>query len=232
MLNSHRILSISFAAMMAIAGISLSPQPGMTLQVSQNSSDLSWEKVGQELAARRRKEPPLISRGELCAVSPASKKESVTIWSTEPLLVWRGTAAQMELVNENGDPYWKRSIPSDIRSVTYAGKTLEPGQTYVLRLYTRRSAYALPQVTVRLQVLDRQSRDTIAADLKSLEASLKNKGASAETIALHRANYFISKQLLADAVKEMYSVNAPSNQLKAVLQELPKEICNGDAPKS
>lgn len=218
--------------MMAIAGIPLFPESGMTLQVSQNNSDLSWEKVGQELAAKRRKEPPLISRGGVCAVSPANRKGAVTIWSTEPLLVWWGNANQMELTNENGELYWKQSVPADARSITYAGRPLEPGQQYIWRLYTRRSAYALPQVAVRLQVLDTQSRDTIAADLKSLETSLKNKGASAETIALHRANYFISKQLLADALKEMYSVSAPSEQLKAVLQELPEKICKGEESKS
>ncbi|KYC35458.1 hypothetical protein WA1_06430 [Scytonema hofmannii PCC 7110] len=48
---------------------------------------------------------------------------------------------------------------------------------------------------VKFQVMEPQERQSIANNLKSLEAEQKAKGANTEAIALAKTNYFIQREL-------------------------------------
>jgi hypothetical protein len=60
--------------------------------------------------------------------------------------------------------------------------------------------------------MEPEKRDRISVELTQLEERLK--GASAETIALEKANYFAKEGLWSDALQELYSVPKPSAELR------------------
>ena len=68
--------------------------------------------------------------------------------------------------------------------------------------------------------MERQQRDRIADDLTKLEAQLKKQRASAEKIALEKANYFAQKELWSDALLQLYSVSNPSAELSEMIRQI------------
>jgi hypothetical protein len=68
--------------------------------------------------------------------------------------------------------------------------------------------------------MESQKRDRIAKELTALEEQLKKQRASAETIALHKANYFADRGLWPDALRELYLVPKPSAELIRTIELL------------
>jgi uncharacterized protein (DUF342 family) len=77
--------------------------------------------------------------------------------------------------------------------------------------------------------MDSQKRDRITAELSQLEERLK--GASAETMALEKANYFAERKLWPDALRELYSVSEPSAELRDAIEQIQAyDFCTEDKP--
>jgi hypothetical protein len=68
-------------------------------------------------------------------------------------------------------------------------------------------------------------RERLAAELAALEAQLKAAGATAEEIALERANYFAQRDLWSDALQEIDSAKNSSVELTGKLQDLVNYLC-------
>lgn len=76
---------------------------------------------------------------------------------------------------------------------------------------------------------DGGSKAPITAELPQLEERVE--GASQETIALEKANYFAGKELWSDALRELSSVPTPSVELKNAIALLQAhDLCAKDEP--
>ncbi len=163
--------------------------------------------------------------GEVCPIAPARAFEVPQVWSDRPLFLWQGSLARIEVTDEKGVPLWKKPVSKETASIIYGGRSFQPGQTYLWKIFTNRFQLT-PEYTLKFQTMEPQKRDRITADLTALDTQLKTKGATPEEIALQRANYFVNQNLLSDALREMYSVKDPSNTLKEIIQQTPSALCS------
>jgi hypothetical protein len=221
--------------------------------IRQGSQQLRTEIKGTYLANSvagivdklRRKKTPASGRTDkriqpICAIAPVKLvdrdakqggiMEIQEIWSEHPLFLWNiqgGTVQKIELFLEGSDTaFWSRKIPEGATSIIYDGQPLKPGQTYEWRLTA-----PFPKTQPLFRVMESQERVSITADLKQLEEQLK--GASAEKMAMEKANYFAEQGLWSDALRELYSVPNPSAELRdAIAQIQAHDFCKNDASNS
>ncbi|MBW4683408.1 MAG: DUF928 domain-containing protein [Microcoleus vaginatus WJT46-NPBG5] len=165
------------------------------------------------------------SRGEICVFAPIKlvdfdakseeTQETLKIWTARPLFLWQGgTPKQIELfVEGSNEVLWNPKIPEGASGILYDGEPLQPGQTYEWRLTA-----PFPIKQPAFQIMEAQQRDRISAELTQLQEQLQ--GASEETIALERANYFAKQELWADALQELYSVSNPSPALTTAIKQI------------
>ena len=175
------------------------------------------------------------SRGDkLCAIAPQPITTSTVVWSDRPLFVWRGVISRIEVrsTDSNKKVLWsKKEIEGQSKegqsSALYDGEALQPGQTYEWRLFHQ---FALedtpPSQVVTFQVMDAKERDRIKMQLQNLEKELQAKGASAEEIAMQRAQYFVQQNLWSDVLQAAYSVKNPSPALTEMIEALPTKLCS------
>ncbi|MDX2229919.1 MAG: hypothetical protein NW220_09790 [Leptolyngbyaceae cyanobacterium bins.349] len=198
--------------------------------LAQSSQQLSWGDVLQNILRQRppTERRPGGGRGELCAIVPTASEAPAIIWNTRPLFVWQGRYNVIG-VREKGatsDLWWGTvsTQSSSTMHLPYSGTALVPGKTYEWSFFVdpnRRS----PLETVTFRVIDGKQRAVVTRDLSILESRLKAQNASEEAIALARTNYFAKKGLRSDALQEIYSVKQPSAELKQVMQDIEKQMC-------
>jgi Domain of Unknown Function (DUF928) len=184
---------------------------------------------GSRLVGRLREEIPVrVRSASVCAIAPPTQFMNTTniIWSDRPRFIWQGTIRRVELfVSDTDKLVWSKTVSESDRSVVYDGKPLQPGQRYTWRFYQSLRGSDFEAKSFR--IMSSPERDKIAADLTQLENQLKAENATAEEIALERANYFAAKErrLWSDALQEVYSVQNPSEEVNAVIQEITTSIC-------
>ena len=173
------------------------------------------------------------SRGNKpCAIAPQPITTSTVVWSDRPMFVWRGVTGRIE-VRPTGSQkvLWNKTriegqSEQGQSSALYAGEALQPGQSYEWLLFDPFALEETPPIqVVTFRVMDAKQRDRIKTQLQNLEAELKAKKASAEEIAVHRAQYFAQKNLWLDVLQEAYSVKNPSPALVGIIQDLPTKLC-------
>lgn len=197
------------------------------------------------------------SRGSgLCLVSPG---DGDAVWTLEPLLILQGDLNSTALygVNnegtedegmvdgqdaggegtEQGEPFWTAPLTPDETFVViqpYDGDPLQPGTTYAQQI----DGFTLDGRLVSsrrfpFQIMpEGEERDQIATDLAHLEADLAQADLDAETIALAKAEFFFDRNLNADALGLLFSVEDPSEDLAETRQALVEAICSQDLPRS
>ncbi|MFE1744718.1 hypothetical protein [Coleofasciculus sp. H7-2] len=214
------------------------PHPLLT-QSNDTYLALSWGDIWKKL--RRKKKGGGSRGGAICAIAPgklvdsdslySKQGEILEIWSDRPMFLWNipeGTVKRIELsLQGNQGILWDRPIEGETRAV-YDGKPLQPGQSYVWKL-SASAPYPI-ESSVVFQVMEPERRDRISAELIALEERFK--GASGETIALEKANYFTERELWSDAILELYSVPNPSAELMDAIALLQAHnFCAEDEPK-
>lgn len=161
--------------------------------------------------------------GPLCAIAPRSIGTITEVWSDRPLFVWQGVVGQLEVRKPaTKETLWRQTVSATTRRVSYGGEPLQPGQTYhwVIFDQANRSIAEIP-----FQVMESEKRDRIKTRLQILDVELKQKGATAEEIALRRAQYFAQSQLWSDVWREVFSVENPSAALAEIAQSMPTPKC-------
>lgn len=163
---------------------------------------------------------------ELCQIAP---KQGAKLWNLNPVFVWRGNISAIGLRRATDETVlWRQTASSQprtsIKQVRYTGPSLQPGQSYEWMFFFEETSKQ-PMLTVPFQVMDESDRSSMTADLAKLEAQLKAKKASEETVALQRANYFAQHQLWADVLQEIYSVKTPSTDLQQIAGEISVKVC-------
>lgn len=227
------LVTISLSSPIQAAIRQQSHQPGTEIKGTYLA--LSWGEILDEL--RRRKRSGGSRGGGICEIAPqklvdrdSNKEGTKEIWSDRPLFLWHiggGTAQRIELFVQGGEKaLWSREIKAGETKVIYDGEALQPGQSYEWQL-SALAPYPIKSRAVRFQVLDSQKRDRMTKELTALEKRLK--GASEETVALEKANYFGKEGLWSDVLRELYSVPKPSAELtKAIGLLQAHDFCHND----
>lgn len=219
----NKISSKSVSILVGI--ISILVLPLMTSSSAQmKQQGLSWQRILKALFSPSRPQHPIsrpIQQVSLCFIAPNNQ----TIYSTRPLLLWKGNLKKVAVTNLGRDDYfWSDDkINGQKNFVVYGGQELKPGQSYEWHGFIGEN----PAILASFQVMDAQRRSFIDNELKALETQLKANRVSKETIALERANYFVKKELWSDVLQEAYSVPNPSSELLQILQKLPDDLCKG-----
>ncbi|MGB5712666.1 MAG: hypothetical protein WBM44_17365, partial [Waterburya sp.] len=160
---------------------------------------LSWGEIWESL---RRKKASGGSRGDekepICMIAPGKLSElnrdnsardgRIEVWSDRPLFLWQESMVGIEVRHLRSDELmWIQSLEPEARSITYAGKPLQPGEGYYWR-----ETLPLEEVPHRVsfKMIEAEKRSVITAELEQLESKFKAVGASGNKIALERVNYF------------------------------------------
>ncbi|MEO1004404.1 MAG: hypothetical protein AAFW67_00870 [Cyanobacteria bacterium J06638_38] len=173
-------------------------------------------------------ESRFISRGDdLCLISPTNS-EAQLIWSDRPLFIWQGDTSQAEINlypaasnnPQDQQPMWTETIPSNTKTLIYTGEQLQPGNTYDWELIADGNTYRQT-----MQLMEQPQREAISSKLTTLTTQLQTDGATAEDIAIAKADYFIKQQLGSDALQELYSVENPSANLAEQITNIEQHLC-------
>lgn len=186
------------------------------------NSQLPWEDLYNRVPPPR-DDVPAGSRGDICVITPAKPGKIGVVWSDRPLFLWRGNIRKMEVRSRsNKQALWSQIVSENQSSIIYNGTALEPGQSYDLVLFNQRS---VPIFRVTFQIMEKEDRESITSDLTSLEAQLKQEGATAENIAYAKANYFASRGMWGDVLFEAYKVEKPSDSLSKFKNNASERFC-------
>lgn len=224
MIKSSKKSSFLLAIILATSPLSILPSIATIRQpVPPSISEsqyiaLSWSEIWERVKRRRvpggrRGEPNeqslcMITPGELVDIENPRNRDSIKMWNPVPLFLWQGTMAGIKVVNtKTGELMWSQTLDPTARSITYGGEPLQPGEAYFWqeRLPRERTAENSPSPRVSFRILKAEERDFISTELEKLESKLQAEEASAEDVALARANYFEQKKLSADFFREIYS---------------------------
>ena len=187
-----------------------------------------WDSILESFS--RRPKPPLGGRSEFCAISPRRLPDGIERTSGDRLLfVWNGIISKIEVHAEGvGAPLWSQVVKLDARQAKYTGSPLIAGARYEWWIFNRFAVNETePSFRVPFQVIDSAERDRVTLELTELNSQIRDtkKWVSAEEWARKRSQYFISQGLFVDAMREILSVQRPSQELRTIWQQIPVDLC-------
>ncbi|MGP1383500.1 MAG: hypothetical protein ACTS2F_08055 [Thainema sp.] len=175
------------------------------------------------------------SRGEeesLCILTPGRNE---IIWHQQPFFAVQGAINRIEVrepwkdLTQPAPPILgvDRTMPNaDGFVLTHFGDmALQPGTDYEWLFYDTLDddiLYLLPFSVMEAG----EERDKIATDLAQLEAELTQEGATTEAIAQAQADYFLARDMPADALQSLFAIEEPSADLVALRTETIETICS------
>jgi hypothetical protein len=230
----RKFLTIGAIAAIASSGLisSLSAQEAPvqshpTATSSESNPSTSLQYIQQEFSARRGFGG---SRGDVCLVSPAPGEPGL-IWSDRPLFVWELRTPDsitidhllITVVNfDSRELIWSQELPPDMKSIIYAGQGLQPGQDYAVSISSRTDDNPDRYL---FQITEPEQQQQITTQLQILEQQLQASGATAETIAIQKAQYLIDQGFTSDGFQVLYAVENPSAELTQTLQIFISQQC-------
>lgn len=164
---------------------------------------------------------------DFCAVT--NYATPVQVWHLQPVYLWQGTDRPIS-IRPGGEP--ENPLPTgitvdsemDLNLAQSIDTQLQPGGSYAWVVYDRLDQEQ-PIIVEPFRVMAATEREQVTAALEQLVQDLNNQGASAEAIALARADYFLGQGLIVDAVQSMFLVEAPSADLLANRTEMVESLC-------
>lgn len=187
-----------------------------------------WDSILESFS--RRPKPPLGGRSEVCVISPRRLSDGIERTSGDRLLfVWNGIISKIEVHADGVDePLWSQVISPDARQAKYTGFPLIAGARYEWWIFNRFAANETkPSLRVPFQVIEPLERDRVALEFSELNAQMRSakKWVSAEEWSRKRSQYFVSQGLFVDALREILSVQRPSQELRTIWQQIPVDFC-------
>lgn len=211
-----------------VLGVSAQPNNSSAQMVLAQSTDTS----DSSQSPQRRYRPPLGGRdGGVCLISPGLLEDENIVWSDRPLFLWQNqttgiTMQGLTVIDQDGRILWEKSLEAADQSALYEGQPLQPGQFYQWRLeWTVQETEHAADYT--FQVMERDRRNQINAELQTLTRELEASGISIEDIAQSQANYLINqeKPLWSDALKVLYLAGNSSVETTRTIQLWLNDIC-------
>lgn len=212
------LINLPFASFAVIK----QPQQTSTIQTINQYIALTW---GDILNVFRRPKQQRGGRGDICLISPGQPVSNTVeeIWSDKPLFTWqlqKGNATEIEV----SETKWEGEINPGQTNITYSGTSLQPSQTYTWRL-SAVTNFPTKSILFKFKLMEPQKRANISNELTNLETKLKQLGASAEKIAMEKANYFAQQELWSDAIQQLYSIPNPSTELTQTIKQIENSYC-------
>jgi hypothetical protein len=166
-------------------------------------------------------DPPTISRGELCLLTPARPGQETTIWHQNPVFVWRGEIARMEVIDSVTDSVvWHYEPTTEQTSVAYSGETLRAGRLYLWRVYDNIESTS-PTIFPPFTIMSDIRRQLIANGLAVAESKVEDK----ESAAIARTEYFALRGLPIDALQSLFLIESTNEELIEAQQETVNRLC-------
>jgi hypothetical protein len=231
------ILNLNYFSFVSIAIAQTQQKPQPTTQNRRKEPKSIWETIWTLLTAREQRN--MASRGNLCPITGLLEKQNI-IWSDRPLFLWQGTGIIEIKVYAPFDPntdekvLWSQTVKTEDKKhqfsgIPYTGEQLQSGKSYDWELiYLDKEGRQETTNKLTFQVMKSPERDRIATELNTLQTQLQAQGATAEEIALQRANYFAERDLWSDALQEIYSVPNPSAELMNNYNNLLTSVCKSE----
>ena len=223
------IRSSSYAKVLcsSLAVLSTFTVPMAEAQVAQE-----FNNVFRRLLDSDEDDPPLISRGELCLITPAAGEGIPAIWHEQPVIVFapgkiEKIALRDEAAYDPNDPYksfWQHSPDPTASHVIYDGEPLQSGRIYRLDIYVDADAES-PTQFPDFGLLSENSRQIINSELAAAELPKDSDIPVEELLAVQRADYFIEQGLQLDAIQALFNVETPSPELVAIQQQMIEATC-------
>lgn len=172
---------------------------------------------------KQNQEPPLVSRGNLCVLSPGVLGKTNMIWSSQPLFLWRGEVSNLLVRDYDTDEIiWQRSDLTGKEQVAFEGKPLQSGQAYIWE-----ASNAETTVRYEFEVMPSAERQLVAAELANVEKS-QNSKLSQDHTDLTTAQYFGKKGLWSDVFQILYSTDGSSINMNQRLDLWSSSVCRTD----
>lgn len=218
---------LGFSAIPLQAAIKPQSRPSLS-EINSKYIALTWGDIWDKLRRRKGKGG---SRGDedeqfLCMITPGKLSDeqnegTLLVWSDRPFFLWQGKITTIEVRKARSQKLvWQQNISAAANSTLYQGESLQPGQRYFWQDSQR------PEQKGSFRIMETEEREAIAKELTALENQLTTEGATAEEIALKRANYFETKGLWSDVLREIYSVSNPSPELQQMQEKIQNhEFC-------
>jgi hypothetical protein len=228
-------LSRVILSSLAFSTLAILPNQAVIAQKNPQKPAPFWSNISQLLFSNK---PPVKprkggSRGDLCIISPDASSDTRIIWSDRPLFLWHGKIKKIKVTDISNNTVIFSENVENTQQYTYTGQPLQPGQTYKLDIFLGKS----PATFVEFQIMESEQRNSITAELKTLENQLQAERSNpeaipavTEAIALAKANYFAKLGLWSDVLQQAYSVQKPSPELDRMLKKIPNQLCT--QPKS
>lgn len=232
-MRSKWLLAGCLVCVITIAESTLLIAHSAAVQGITTASQPSWQSINNAFNRRRDRGPGGAGgsrTGDLCLISPGKPG---LLWNTLPLFTWRGRYSTIAIKQVDQDQIlWRATAskqPTDLKRLRYTGSPLKAGQSYEWLFFFDQTS-SQPMLKASFKIMDERDRASITNALKTQEMQLKTSNEDSESIALHRANYFAQRQLWADVLQEMYSVQNPSDELRQIMQKTQAQICQSEKP--
>lgn len=217
----NRVLTPGLVLLSAL----LLPIGASPVQADQPRQPTSW--VGIISRIFQKAKQPGTSRPDqsICVIAPTSSGE---VWDLQPTVAWIGRVGAIGLRDVDTQTIlWKTSPQQNPHGLNHVRSlpVLQPEHSYEWVIYDPLHSDS-PIYTQPFQVLDPDSRTQITADLAPLEPIVGNP----ESLRMQRAQYFIDRDLTADALQEVFTLQRPSAELRQLLTNL-SDPCQSSAPK-
>lgn len=165
--------------------------------------------------------PSQPTRG-ICLVSP---RDNASIFSTRPVLTWKGGAIQrIELTDlTQNEMAWSGDLELPVPQLAYRGTPLIPGHRY------RWTGYGPSRAvlgTAEFAIMTEEQRAPIETALSTLRTQLAQQGKSPAEINVEVVNYLDSQGLEADAVITAVNAVPPAPALGRYVRTVRDRKCS------
>jgi hypothetical protein len=159
-----------------------------------------------ELLNPKKKSP--IPRGEeICTISPVFQPNQLLLWTQRPLLVWKGNAKLIRLIDVNSKQViWEKEVTPNLPQLRI-DQPLKAGRRYIWQAVADLHN-DINNPKVEFQVVDKAQWQKIDRDLKLLGQQLASQKLDSEQIALERVKYFAQLQMWGDVTEIIYSLSS------------------------
>ena len=201
---------------------------------------------------RRRRRDGGTRSGRFCPIAPG--RGFRLTWSTRPTFVWQGKVKTLNLQGVGGKKVWSASYElgpqeQQQQKMLYpeGEPSLESGQVYYLiveyAMLQEDGKWVAKKKRIPLEVMRENDRQQIQTELREQGLVLPEEPTPAlkpedaisrdaavdpnqEELTYQRAEYFAEQKFFMDAIRELFSIQSPSQERQRLMEDLRAIRCN------